>query len=109
MSAYFTSCSRLWNISERKKSSIVIPNPSHSFWIVETVVLLFLPPIMLLRVDCVTPLIVASLLTVIFRSLHNSTIRSFTAFPIVISIPPNANELCIYCTKKQSKSLPQKR
>ena len=72
------------NRSSLKKSMIVIPRPSHSFCSVETVVLLLRPPTTLFTVDCVTPLIVLSLLIVRSRSAHNCYIRSLTASPIVI-------------------------
>jgi hypothetical protein len=39
--------------------------PSHIFFIVETVTLLFLPLTILFNVDCVIPLIIASLFIVI--------------------------------------------
>lgn len=84
---YFISCSKSSKSGESKKSFTVISNPSQIFLIVEIVVLLLRPPVMLLRVDWVIPHIVDSLLTVIFRSLHNSNIRSFTASPIVFITP----------------------
>ena len=49
---------------------------------VDTVALLFLPLTMLFTVDCVTPLIVHSLLIEISFSRHSSMIRSLTASPI---------------------------
>lgn len=42
--------------------------PSQSFLMVETVVLRFRPLIILLTVDCVTPLMVHSILIEMFRS-----------------------------------------
>ena len=84
---YFISCSRFSNNGESKKSLIDISKPSHIFLIVEIVVLLLRPQVILLRVDCVIPHSVDNLLMVIFLSLHNSSIRSFTASPIVIITP----------------------
>lgn len=75
-----------WNSSELKKSSIVIPRPSQSFLIVETVALRFRPLMMLFTVDWVTPLMLQSLLMEISRSLHNSKIRSLTASPMFMGI-----------------------
>lgn len=49
---------------------------------VEIVVLLFLPPIMLLRVDCVIPLIIANLLIVILFFAQSSIIRNRVASPM---------------------------
>ena len=97
--AHFISCSNPLKMSQLKKSIIVMLRPSHSFFTVETVALLFLPLVMLLIVDCVTPLIVPSLLTVISLSRHSSIIRSFTALPMVIKSPPNQNELIILWQK----------
>ena len=68
---YLISCSNSANSSEWKNSSIVIPNPSQSFLIVDIVALLFLPLTMLFTVDCVTPLMPLSLLIEILRSWHN--------------------------------------
>ncbi len=56
--------------------------PSQIFLMVEMVVLLFLPLVMLLKVDWVIPLMVASLLIVMDFSLQSSKIRSFTASPM---------------------------
>lgn len=44
---------------------MLIPNPSHIFFIVEMVVLLFLPFTILFKVDWVMPLMVDNLFTVI--------------------------------------------
>ena len=65
--------------------------PSHIFLIVDTVALLFLPLVMLLRVDCVMPQIVESLFTVIFRSSQSVKILCRTASPIVTRTPPTSN------------------
>ena len=51
--------------SDAKKSLIDISKPSHSFFSVDTVTLLFLPLTILFRVDCVTPEMIASLFIVI--------------------------------------------
>ena len=58
--------------------------PSHNFLIVDMVVLLFLPFIILLNVDCVIPLIIASLFIVISFCLHSSIILNLTASHINI-------------------------
>lgn len=87
---YFSSCSRSLNKSEWKNSSIVIPRPSHSFLMVETVALRFRPLMMLLTVDCVTPLMLHSLLMEMFCSWHSSRMRSLTASPMfkgITSLP----------------------
>ena len=60
-----------------------ISSPSQSFLIVATVALLLRPLVMLFIVDCVTPLIVPSLFTVIPRSAHSASILSRTASPIL--------------------------
>ena len=65
---YLISCSRLSNTLELKNSLIVIFNPSQIFFIVDIVVLKFLPLVILLSVDCVTPLIVPNLFMVICLS-----------------------------------------
>lgn len=65
---------------------MVMFSPSHIFLMVEMVVLLFLPLVILCKVDWVTPEIVASLLIVILLDRHNSCILLFTASPIVIKI-----------------------
>lgn len=65
---------------------MLISSPSQIFLIVEIVVLLFLPEIILFKVDCVIPHIVASLLMVIPLTLHNSKILNFTAKPILNKI-----------------------
>ena len=62
------------NRSDLKKSSIGMSRPSQSFLIVEIVTLLFLPLTMLFTVDCVTPLIVQSLLIEISRSRQSWTV-----------------------------------
>ena len=67
-----------------KKSVIDISIPSHIFLIVETVVLLFLPLIILFSVDCVIPDIIANLFKVIFLSLQSCSILIMQASPIVI-------------------------
>ena len=61
----------------------MIPRPSQSFLIVEIVVLLFLPLIRLLTVDCVTPLMMQSLLMEISLSEQSSSILFLVASPIV--------------------------
>ena len=48
---YFISCSKSLKISALKKSEIVMPRPSQSFLIVDTVALLFRPLMILLTVD----------------------------------------------------------
>lgn len=48
---HLISCSRFSKTGEEKKSPIEISNPSQSFFMVEIVVLLFLPLTMLLTVD----------------------------------------------------------
>ena len=50
---------------------------------------------MLLRVDCVIPDFVASILTVMLCSLHNSIILSLTAVPISIN-PPRILLIILY-------------
>ena len=65
--AYLISCSKLSKSGVEKNSPNVIPNPSQSFFTVATVALLFLPLVMLLIVDCDTPLIVPSMLMEISR------------------------------------------
>lgn len=84
--AYLISCSRPRNNSELKKSSMVMPNPSQSFLMVETVALLLRPLMILLTVDWVTPLMLLSLLTEISCSRHSSKIRSLTASPMFMGI-----------------------
>ena len=54
-------------------------SPSQSFLMVDTVALWFRPLTMLLRVDWVTPLRVASRLMVIFRWAQSSKILERTA------------------------------
>ena len=83
---HLISCSNPSKSGLSKKSLIEISRPSQTFLMVETVVLLFLPFTMLFKVDCVTPQMVPSLFTVIFRSLQSSKILSFTAVPISIFI-----------------------
>lgn len=58
-------------------------SPSQIFLMVETVVLLLRPLIILLKVDCVTPLMVHSMLIVIPLVSHISIMRCLTAEPIV--------------------------
>ena len=71
----FSSCySTSPNTSSRKNSSTVIPNPLHIFCKVHIVVLLFLPRMILLRVDWLIPHISLSLLIEICRSQHNPSI-----------------------------------
>lgn len=53
---------------------------------VDTVVLRLRPLTILLTVDCVTPLILLSLLKEIPRSWHSCIIRCLTASPIVVEI-----------------------
>ena len=65
-----------------KKSTIVMLSPSHSFFIVDTVALLFRPLTILLSVDWVTPLMVASLFMVMLCSVHSSSILFLVASPI---------------------------
>ena len=65
-----------------------ISKPSHNFLMVEIVVLWLRPLTMLFSVDCVTPLIVLSLFTVIPLAWHNPVILSLTASPIVNAHPP---------------------
>lgn len=56
--------------------------PSQIFLMVEMVVLLLRPPTILFKVDWVSPLIVANLLTVMLFSVHSSRMRSLTASPM---------------------------
>jgi len=62
--------------------------PSHSFLMVEIVALLLRPLtiLLLLTIDCVTPLILHSLLMEISRSRHNSAILPLTASPSFITV-----------------------
>ena len=85
---YPISCSSSEKTSDAKKSFIDISKPSHSFFNVETVTLLFLPLTILLRVDCVTPDMIASLLIVISLELHSSIILNLQASPIFINTHP---------------------
>ena len=101
------SWSSLENRSDEKKSRTEISSPSHIFLMVATVVLLFLPETMLLSVDCVIPLNVESLLTVIFRSLQSSRIRIFTASPICKFISSNQIELTLEYNKYFSYVTPK--
>ena len=64
----------------------VIFNPSQSFLIVATLVLLFLPLTILFMMDCVIPLMLHSLLMEIPRILHSSMMRLRTASPTLIDI-----------------------
>ena len=82
--SYLISCSNRSNIGEVKNCAIVISSPSQIFLTVATVGLFPCLCIILFNVDCVRPQIVDSLLTVIWRSSHNSSIRSLTASPIFI-------------------------
>ena len=91
--AHFNSCSRLLKYSVLKNSAIVIPSPSHNFFIVATVALLLRLLTILLTVDCVTPLIVASLLIVMLLLWQSSRMRFLTASPVVITSPPNSIEI----------------
>ena len=84
----FNSCSRSWKYSGQKNSSTVIFRPSQSFLTVATVVVWFRPLIMLLSVDCVTPLRMLKRLIVILRSSHSAKMRRRTASPTVITITP---------------------
>ena len=85
---YFNFCFSLSNIVELKNSWMVISRRSQIFFSVDTVTLLFLPLIMLLRVDCVMPQMVANRLIEMQRSLHRSNIRFWTACLIVMYYPP---------------------
>ena len=58
---YMTSCSKSSNIGEVKNAVIEISSPSHSFFSVESVMLLLRPLTKLLSVDCVTPLLMHNL------------------------------------------------
>ena len=87
-SFYFNSCSRSWKYSGQKNSSTVIFRPSQSFLTVATVVVWFRPLIMLLSVDCVTPLRMLKRLIVILRSSHSAKMRRRTASPTVITTTP---------------------
>ena len=84
---YFISCSKPLKTSDAKKSSTLMDSPSQIFLTVATVVLLFRPLTMLLSVDWVMPLIVASLLTVILFSSQSSSIRNLTASPTFMPSP----------------------
>ena len=69
-------------------------SPSQSFLIVATVALLLRPLTMLLRVDWVTPLRVASRLTLMPRWAHKSKIRWRTAVLVsVMGSRPNSKEI----------------
>ena len=81
---YSESCSSVWKYSEWKNSSMVIPKPSHSLWMVATVGLWFRPDMTLFTVDCVTPLRVHSLLIVMFLSWQSCIILAVTASPTVM-------------------------
>ena len=90
---YSISCSKSANGFDAK-NWIVMSQPSHSFLMVEIVALLLRPLTILLTVDCVTPLILHSLLMEISRSWHNSTILSLTASPSFLTVRdyrPNQN------------------
>ena len=76
---YWTSCSRSSKIGVSKNSRREMSSPSQSFLMVDTVALWFRPLTMLLRVDWVTPLRVASRLMVIFRWVQSSKILERTA------------------------------
>ena len=78
-----------------KKSTIVMSSPSQIFLMVEIVALLLRPLMMLLSVDWVTPLIVASLFMVILFSLHNSIILFFVASPMFNGFIPSINDFSI--------------
>ena len=61
---------------------------SPSFFYVAAVVVWFRPLIMLLSVDCVTPLRMLKRLIVILRSSHSAKMRRRTASPTVITTTP---------------------
>lgn len=67
---------------------MVMPNPSQSFWIVETVVLLLRPLTMLFTVDWVTPLLVHKALIEMSCFWHSSIILWRTASPTVMADLP---------------------
>lgn len=64
---------------------MLIPSPSHSFLIVEIVVLLLRLLMMLLTVDWVTPLLIHRALIEISCSWQSCRIRCLTASPIVMA------------------------
>ena len=69
---YSNSCSRFLKVSELKKSDKEISNPSHKILIVVMPGLLLLPYKIFFNEEREMPERVASLLIVIFFSLHNS-------------------------------------
>ena len=77
--SHLSSCSSSSKAGVSKNARRDISSPSHSFLMVETVALLLRPLTMLFNVDWVTPLRVASRLTVISRWAHSSRIRARTA------------------------------
>lgn len=80
------SCSKSSKSGVSKNSRSEISRPSQIFFIVETVVLAFRPLIMLFKVDCVTPLIVANRFNVILYSWQRSIILVQMAVFVLIKI-----------------------